>query len=203
MGTREDKLLGKLNEPVVVETGSMGIAFADPAIIDGQPSSADGGDSGTAKRKRGRPSGAKSSSGNNRSGGASTGKNQAKNSGTIGIEQILFSIHMMMAGAIKVPELSLTQDESKQLANAIAEVNSHYNIAIDPKVMAWIGLSTTCVSIYAPRIAAYKIREGFEKKQRKAGEKTIQTPQGQKVDGPQKGLQPDSEILPMSVGIPA
>lgn len=110
---------------------------------------------------------------------------------------------MMMAGAIKVPELSLTQDESKQLANAIAEVNSHYNIAIDPKVMAWIGLSTTCVSIYAPRIAAYKIREGFEKKQRKAGEKTIQTPQGQKVDGPQKGLQPDSEILPMSVGIPA
>lgn len=110
---------------------------------------------------------------------------------------------MMMAGAIKVPELSLTAEESKQLANAIAEVNSHYNIAIDPKVMAWVGLTTTCVSIYAPRIAAYKIREGFEKKQRKAGEKTIQTPQGQKVDGPQKGLQPDSEILPMSVGIPA
>lgn len=109
---------------------------------------------------------------------------------------------MMMAGAIKVPELSLTHEESKQLASAIAEVNSHYNIAIDPKVMAWVGLTTTCVSIYAPRLAAYKIRDGFEKKQRKASEKTVQNMPGQKVDAPQKGLQPDSEILPMSVGVP-
>lgn len=199
MGARENKLLGELNEPVVGENGAIGIEFADPAIIDGQSNSADSGDSGT-KRPRGRPSGStRKPSGNNRT---SAAKTQAKNSGAIGIEQILFSIHMMMAGAIKVPELSLTADESKQLANAIAEVNQHYNIAIDPKVMAWVGLSTTCVSIYAPRIAAYKIREGFDKQKRKAGEKVIANTQAQKVDAPQKGLQPEAEILPMSVSIP-
>ena len=104
---------------------------------------------------------------------------------------------MMMAGATKIDELKLSPEESKQLATAVAEVNAHYNVAIDPKVMAWVGLTTTCVSIYAPRVACYKIRSSFEEKKRKASEKPVA-----KVEGPQKGLQPDSEALPMSVGIP-
>lgn len=105
---------------------------------------------------------------------------------------------MMMAGATKIDELKLSPEESKQLANAVAEVNQHYNVSIDPKVMAWVGLSTTCVSIYAPRIASYKIRASFEEKKRKGAEKQVT----QKVDSPQKGLQPESESLPMSTGVP-
>lgn len=105
---------------------------------------------------------------------------------------------MMMAGATKIEELKLSPEESKQLAAAVAEVNAHYNIAVDPKVMAWVGLTTTCVSIYAPRVASYKIRASFEEKKRKANEKQV----APKVEAPQKGLQPASEALPMSLGIP-
>lgn len=104
---------------------------------------------------------------------------------------------MMMAGATKIDELKLSAEESKQLANAIAEVNSHYDVVIDPKVMAWVGLSTTCVSIYAPRLAAYKMRESFEAK--KKAENVTQKIEGKKAPSPQKGLMPDAEILPMSV----
>lgn len=99
-----------------------------------------------------------------------------------------------MAGATKIPELKLTQEESKQLANAIAEVNSHYDVVIDPKVMAWVGLSTACVSIYAPRLAAYKMRESFEDKKKKP---EITQPKNKVT--PQKDLQPSIDILPMSV----
>ena len=109
---------------------------------------------------------------------------------------------MMMAGATKIDELKLSPEESKQLGNAVAEVNSHYNIMIDPKVMAWVGLSTTCVSIYAPRLAAYKFRAAAEEKKRKESEKTLPGAAPKKVDAPQKGLQPDSESLPMSPGVP-
>lgn len=100
---------------------------------------------------------------------------------------------MMMAGATHINELKLSPEESKQLANAISELNSHYDIAIDPKMMAWVGLTTTAVSIYAPRIAAYKIRANIETKKKKQLEKPA------KVESPQEGLQPESEILPMSV----
>ena len=109
---------------------------------------------------------------------------------------------MMMAGATKIDELKLSAEESKQLANAVAEVNQHYNVAIDPKVMAWVGLTTTCVSIYAPRVASYKIRASFEEQKRKANEKQVTAPTGKKVEAPQKGLMPDSDILPMSVPLP-
>lgn len=109
---------------------------------------------------------------------------------------------MMVAGATKIDELKLSAEESKQLAEALAEVNSHYNVAVDPKVMAWVGLTTTAVSIYGPRVASYKIRSSFEEKKRKENEKTLTNSKPQKVEGPQKGLQPDSEALPMSVGIP-
>lgn len=100
---------------------------------------------------------------------------------------------MMMAGATKIPELSLSPEESKQLAGAIAEVNQHYNVAIDPKVMAWVGLTTTCVSIYAPRLAAHKIRTHAETKRNNVAKKETE-----KLPSPQKGLQPQPEILPMS-----
>lgn len=199
MATRDDKVLADLDGTNDGKNDGIGIETVSPNAIDGQPT-ADSGDSGTtAKRGRGRPAGTtrKSNSGNSGSSRNSTAKSQAKNSGTIGIEQILYSIHMMMAGATKIEELKLSPEEAKQLANAVAEVNSHYNVAIDPKVMAWVGLTTTCVSIYAPRMASYKIRSSFEEKKRKASEKPVG-----KVEAPQKGLQPDSEALPMSVGIP-
>lgn len=107
-------------------------------------------------------------------------------------------MHMMVAAATKIDEIRLTPDESKQLAAALAEVNSHYNVVMDPKVIAWVGLTTTAASIYGPRIAAYKIRTSMEAKRRKEQEKTVV----QKVEAPQPGLQPDAEVLPLSPGVP-
>lgn len=200
MATRNDKVLAELDGSNDGKDGGIGIETIDPTAIGGDPT-ADGRDSGEpSKRGRGRPAGTtrKSNSGNNGSGRNGAPKTQTKNSGAIGLEQIFFSIHMMMAGATKIEELKLSPEESKQLAAAVAEVNAHYNIAVDPKVMAWVGLTTTCVSIYAPRVASYKIRASFEEKKRKATEKQV----APKVEAPQKGLQPDSEALPMSLGIP-
>lgn len=107
-------------------------------------------------------------------------------------------MHMMVAAATKIDEIRLSPDESKQLAAALAEVNSHYNVVMDPKVIAWVGLTTTAASIYGPRIAAYKIRTTMENKRRKEQEKTVV----QKVEAPQPGLQPAAEVLPISPGVP-
>lgn len=107
-------------------------------------------------------------------------------------------MHMMVAAATKIDEIRLSPEESKQLAAALAEVNSHYNVVMDPKVIAWVGLTTTAASIYGPRIAAYKIRSTMETKRRKEQAKTVV----QKVEAPQPGLQPSSEVLPISPGLP-
>lgn len=100
-----------------------------------------------------------------------------------------------MASALKIPELTLTPDESKRLADAINEVNKHYDISVDPKVMAWVALGTTMTSIYAPRIGAYKIKQMAESKKKKE-----KLPEQVQV---QEGLQPEIEPLPMSHGVPA
>lgn len=84
---------------------------------------------------------------------------------------MIYSIHLMMAGATKIDQLKLTEQESKTLAKAIQDVNQHYNVGIDPKVMAWVGLVTTCVAIYAPRLAMYKMSNTFKKDKKAQGTK--------------------------------
>lgn len=71
----------------------------------------------------------------------------------------------MAAAALKTPELQLDDKEAKLLAQSAAEVASHYNVEIDPKVMAWIGFFGVCGSIYGPRIAAMKIRKDMERRE--------------------------------------
>lgn len=84
----------------------------------------------------------------------------------------------MMAGATKVEEFKISEDEAKKLSTAINNVNSFYDIGLDPKIMAWVGLVTTCVAIYAPRVALYKMRTSFEKDKKAQAKKAaeINTP---------------------------
>lgn len=197
MGDRNDKVLAGLDDATSGKSDGIGIETFNPAELDGQPT-ADSGDSGNSpKRGRGRPHGTtrKSNSGNSGTNRTAT-KTQSKNNSALGIEQILLSIHMMMAGATKIPEFNLTAEESKKLADAISAVNSHYSVAIDPKIMAWVGLTTACVSVYAPRFVAYKMRVTMETKKKRENEKGVNAP------SPQKGMQPESEILPMSQSVP-
>ncbi len=111
--------------------------------------------SGNVKRGRGRPTGStkpKSTTG-------SPKREKASTSSIVGIEKVLYSLHMMAASALKTEELELDQAESKLLAEAVTEVASHYNTVIDPKVIAWMGLIGVCGQIYGPRVVAMRVRK--------------------------------------------
>lgn len=69
-----------------------------------------------------------------------------------GIEAILFSLHAMGAAALKVPELMLSKEEAGNLAKAIDNVQQHYPIVADPKMLAWVNLAAVVGATYIPRI---------------------------------------------------
>lgn len=69
----------------------------------------------------------------------------------------------MGAQILKTPELEIDQKEAALLSRHMAEVASHYNVEIDPKVMAWVGFFGACGAIYGPRIAAFRIRKNMER----------------------------------------
>ncbi|WWT37957.1 assembly protein [Enterobacteria phage PRDcanary] len=154
-----------------------GIAIIDPGTVasasGGSGSDAGSGDSGDKPRKRGRPAG----SGTGAKRGRPAGSAAKKVPATVGVEKILFSLHMMAASALKVEELALDEKEAEALAGAVQEVASHYDISPDPKVMAWAGLIGVCASIYGPRVAAYKMRKAADKRDNKEAAK----PMAQKV----------------------
>lgn len=133
-----------------------------PAITPGDTAGGSGGE--PAKRGRGRPAGS-----GNKSKPASAGKpadaagskpaaSKEKISASVkGIEKLLYSIHAGVAGFTKIEELAIDREESKQIAEALADVASHYNTVIDPKTMAWAGLLGAVATVYGPRIAAMKL----------------------------------------------
>lgn len=111
------------------------------------------------KRGRGRPagSGGKSSAGKR----AETRGEKASSSAVGGIEKILFSLHQM--AATFVPEAEIDREESKLLADSLADVSSFYNQVVDPKIIAWVGLLGVCGKLYGPRIVAFRIRRSMTK----------------------------------------
>lgn len=74
------------------------------------------------------------------------------------VETLLFSVHLMGANLLALPELELEKDEAKQMASAIREVQKHYpEVALSPKKMALMNLATVAGGIYITRgIAIYK-----------------------------------------------
>lgn len=158
-------------------TNSAGIGETPPAATgtDANAGTATGTDAGAAAtgasipgavdpatiagpRKRGRPPGSKNKA--NLSApkpAAATAPKQVALS-VDGVSAILFSIHGMLAGITRVPELALDDKESKQLAAAIAEVGKHYDLTADPKMVAWANLTMTCAALYGSRFVAIKFR---------------------------------------------
>jgi len=85
-------------------------------------------------------------------------RSKADNSASVdSLARMLGYLHMGIAGATKSPELVLTDDESKALAAATANVMSEFDIRPSPKAEAIVGLVITAGGIYGPR--AYFIRE--------------------------------------------
>lgn len=77
-------------------------------------------------------------------------------------------MHGIMAAAVRVPELALSDEEGKALAAAVAEVSRHYPMTIDPKTLAWFNLAGCAATIYGPRIYLARARISEEKRQKKA-----------------------------------
>ena len=64
-------------------------------------------------------------------------------------------LHAAIA-AVTVPEMALEEDEAKQLALALAEIEKHYPInPLSPKHMAVLGLSMVVFKVYGKRIPAF------------------------------------------------
>lgn len=49
------------------------------------------------------------------------------------------------------PLLKVDEAEAKAVAEAVAEVAKHYNVAPDPKTQAWINLALIVGTVYGPR----------------------------------------------------
>lgn len=79
-------------------------------------------------------------------------------------------VHAALANMTGVPELQISDDEGKALAQAIAEVQSFYGNVIDPKTEAWMKLAIVAGSTYVPRVMIARQRMAYEKAQRETNE---------------------------------
>ena len=141
-----------------------GVTVVTPGTGAGDPASG-------IKRGRGRPAGSGGSKSAAGKQNASRGE-KATQTAIGGIEKILFSVHQMAATFI--PEAELDRDESKLLADSLADVSSFYNQVIDPKIIAWVGLLGVCGKLYGPRIVAFKVRRSMAGKPAQATPRAAQ-----------------------------
>lgn len=109
-----------------------------------------------------------------------------------GVERILYSIHTM--AAMFVPEMEISEEESKKLTAALAGVNSFYAQSVDPKMLAWVELVGVAGAIYGPRAMAFMLRRKMEQEAKppKAGPLagTPTAPRSQPAQATQSAPQP-------------
>jgi len=115
----------------------------------------------TAPKKRGRKP--KSESGSS----AQTG---AKLSVT-GVEKILLGIHAMLYGVTGIPDLAITQEEARELAEATANVARHYEAVLTDKQIDISALITVIFAVYGQKIFAVILAI---KEKKNAGNKNAQ-----------------------------
>lgn len=81
---------------------------------------------------------------------------------------MLAVIHGGIALATNVPELTLTDDESRELAKATVPVLEQFNFVPDPKYAAIFGLLMVAGKIYVPRGYMIRARMSEEREQKRA-----------------------------------
>lgn len=109
----------------------------------------------SAPKRRGRPAGSRN--------GVRAPKEAKQNITlvTANLEKVLFNLHLMGAAMLNEPELMLDRDnngnpgdESKLLAEAVAEVATAYDFTsiLNPKTQALVDLGIACATVYGGRI---------------------------------------------------
>ena len=71
-------------------------------------------------------------------------------------------LSVALSAGFKIPELQLSADDARRLAEAYAAVEREFGLSIDPKTAAIAGLVMTAASIAVPRVISYKVRKGRE-----------------------------------------
>ena len=120
------------------------------------------------------------------------------------IEKTLGGIHSILATVSRDDIWELSDDECKMLAQALGNVQDHYNINLDPKTQAWLELMGVASAVYGPRIAtkvlmsARKPKEVEKPKEEKPQARTagnIVTPTTH-LNGSAKGEGPGGAFVP-------
>jgi hypothetical protein len=75
-----------------------------------------------------------------------------------GVEQLLSSIHLMLALATGFDDLKLDQTEAHLLAEATANLADHYKIKLDGKSGAIMGMIYAAGAVYGPRAVSIGIK---------------------------------------------
>ena len=77
-----------------------------------------------------------------------------------GFSKAIYEAHGILATLARCPELALETDEAKDLAEAIRELEKHYNIpVVNPKHMAILTLLGVAGRVYVPRAMAIAARK--------------------------------------------
>jgi hypothetical protein len=121
------------------------------------------------------------------------------------LTEVIFSMHMMLAGIVAVPELELDRGESEKLGDAIKNVGQYYGAVFDPKKVAVFHLAMVAGGIYGTRIFAIKNRLGRQKQEKPkivnaSPMRGTPQPAGQVVNGaPMADGKPTEKGIPFEV----
>lgn len=148
--------------------GIAGFETVDPASIGNGSGNADGnnGSGEPVKRGRGRPAG---------SGGAKAGSPKKAQGNLKGVEGLLLSLHMMVAGMAKAPEFAINEMQAQEMAKAIDAVTDEHLSALDPKTMAYVNLAIVMSGVYGSAYYRFSSRKEKERKARLSSVSPIQT----------------------------
>ena len=140
---------------IVIDPVSVGTDFGNSDGSNGTGSSTDAGSADKPKRTYTKRSG--------------TGTSKSKSALDInGVENILFSMHTMLAAITSTPELALDKTEAAEIAKAADAVAQHYDVTASAKTLAWTNLLMVVGAAYGTRIFAIRIRRENERKKRVA-----------------------------------
>jgi len=84
-------------------------------------------------------------------------------------------LHLGIANMTKFPDFALDDKESATLAQATANLMAEFDMSVDPKIAAVMGLVSTAGTIYIPRYYLYQQHVAATKR-KKAAEKSSQVP---------------------------
>lgn len=136
-------------------TGGIETESAEPDQYRANPEPADSG-----KRKPGRPPG--------------SGKTATERKGLSAIDKAdavtaaLYGTHQLAAWLSSIDEVEISEEQAEKLAKALLTLQKFYPSVDVPAVyLAWLNLASVAIKVYAPNVAAYKLRKSNEAHERK------------------------------------